>query len=225
MKKRLQTGIILSMVFLCANAFGQTKESASAKTYMDIVLNVVSTNLNYGGSNKDLRDYKKAVLGAQAGVSFQAGITSKFSLVPELYFMMKGGKLRSDNPQTSMETTLRLYTLELPVLARYHVGKFYMNAGPSIAYNLGGTNKIDNTSKAVSFNNSGEGIKRFDAGVQVGGGFEFPLKQKRVSLDLRYNYGLTNISYGKEMYNRSFIVSVHFSRAWKTNPLAKNTRS
>src|SRR5439155_24675052 len=103
-------------------------------------INAVSTNLNYGSSNSALTDYKKPVLGAQIGMSFQAGITPKFSIVPELYFMMKGGKLKANNPVTNNETTLRLYTLELPVLARFHFGKLYMNAGPSIAYNLGGTN-------------------------------------------------------------------------------------
>jgi hypothetical protein len=218
MKRMLQAGLMVSMIFLCAGASAQTKE---AKTYLDIVLNAVSTNFNYGGANSALKDYKKSVLGAQAGVSFQAGITSHFSLVPELYFMMKGGKLKANNPFTMDETTIRLYTVELPVLARFHFGKMYLNAGPSIAYNLGGKSKIENSSKPVSFNNCNEGFKRFDAGVQVGGGFELPFKQKRVAVDLRYNYGLTNISYDREIYNRSFIVSVHFSKPWKTNPLGK----
>jgi hypothetical protein len=231
MKKRVQTGLIAALILLGTKSFGQTQglrsekvkdDKKTAKTYLDIVLNGVSTNFNYGGSNSALKDYKKSVLGGQAGVSFQAAITPKFSLVPEFYFMMKGGKLNAANPLTDNETTLRLYTLELPVLARFHVGKFYMNAGPSIAYNLGGTNKTANSSKGISFNNASEGFKRFDTGIQMGGGFEFPLKQKRVALDLRYNYGLTNISFGKEIYNRSFIVSVRFSKPWKTNPLLKN---
>jgi Outer membrane protein beta-barrel domain len=213
MKAIVKAGLIISMIFPGA-AFGQTNETVNEKlndgrrtahTYFDVVLNLVSTNLNYGDANNSLKDYKKSVLGAQAGVSFQAGITSHFSLVPELYFMMKGGKLKEGNLQTGVERTLRFYTAELPVLARLHLGKLYINAGPSIAYNFGGTSKVENSSKALSFTNSTEG-----------------LKQKRVAVDLRYNYGLTNISYGKEMYNRSFIVSIHFSRAWKTNPIGRN---
>lgn len=230
MKAIVKAGLIISMIFLGAAAFGQTKEVVTEKgndgrrtahTYFDVVLNLVSTNLHYGNANTSVKEYKKPVLGAQAGVSFQAGITPNFSLVPELYFIMKGGKLKEGNPETGVERTLRFYTAELPVLARFHLGKLYINAGPSIAYNFGGTSKVENSSKALSFTNSSEGFKRFDAGVQMGGGFEFPLKQKRVALDFRYNYGLTNISYGKEMYNRSFIVSIHFSRAWKTNPLGR----
>ncbi len=218
MKKKLQAVFVIGMIVLTANAFGQE----TPKTYLDPVLNLVGTNFNYGTANSSLKDYKKSTLGAQVGVTFQAGITPAFSLVSEFYFMMKGGKLNVNNPLTTKESTIRLYTLELPVLARIHFGNAYANAGPSVAYNLNGTKKINDVSAHVSFTNSGEAFKRLDAGVQVGGGYMFPMGQKRLAIDIRYCYGLTNISYDKEMYNRSLIVSVHFSKAWKTNPLAKN---
>jgi hypothetical protein len=222
MKRVIQTWLIVSMIFLRANAFGQTK---TAKTYLDLMVNVVSTNLNYGGSNSALTDYKKSTNGIQAGASFQAGITPSFSLVSELYFMRKGGKLKADNPLTTKESTLRLNTIELPVLARFHFGKFYMNAGPSISYNLSGNRKIDDFSTKLYFENSSEGFKRFDAGIQMGGGFEFPFKQRRIALDIRYSYGLTNIVYDKEIHNRALMISVHFSKPWKTNPMARNKNS
>jgi Outer membrane protein beta-barrel domain len=230
MKKQVQTGFLLSMIFLSANTFGQTTGPDSeknkpakktAKTYFDLMANVASTSLNYGDANSTLADYKKSSNGLQAGVSFQAGITPAFSLVTELYYMRKGGKLKTNNPLTTGESSLRLNTIELPVLARFHVGNFYMNAGPSIAYNLSGSRKLDKLSTNLSFNNSVGGFKRFDAGVQMGGGFEFPFKQRRIALDIRYNYGLTNISYDKEIFNRALMISVHFSKPWKTNPLGR----
>jgi hypothetical protein len=234
MKKPLQTGLILSMIFLSTNTFGQTEIPGSkktnevkktAKTYLDLMVNVVSTNINYGDANSAMTDYKKTANGIQAGASFQAGITPGFSIVSELYFLRKGGKLKVNNPLTTGESILRLNTIELPLLARFHFGKFYVNAGPSIAYTLSGDRKIDDKSTKLTFNNSTEGYKRFDAGVQMGGGFEFPFRQKRIALDIRYNYGLTNISYDKEMYNRAVMISVHFSKPWKTNPFAKNKRA
>ena len=230
MKKKLQAGLIIIMIILTTNAFSQSNETKSreiknskktANTYLDLMVNVVSTNLNYGSSNSALSDYKKSNNGIQAGASFQAGITPGFSLVSELYFMRKGGKLKANNPLTNNESTIRLNTLELPVLARFHVGKFYMNAGPSIAYNISGNSEIDDLSTKLSFENSGQGYKRFDAGVQMGGGFEFPFKQRRIALDIRYNYGLTNLVYSKEMYNRTLMISVHFSKPWKSNPLGR----
>jgi hypothetical protein len=234
MKRMIQTALIVNMIFLSAVTFGQTKEPESkmreddkktAKTYLDLMVNVVSTNLNYGGSNSALADYKKSTHGIQAGASFQAGITPGFSLVPELYFMKKGGKLKANNPLSANESTLRFNTLELPVLARFHFGKFYMNAGPSIAYTLSGNMKIEDVSTKLSFKNSTEGFKRFDAGIQMGGGVEFPFKQKRIALDIRYNYGLTNIAYNREIHNRAVMISVHFSKLWKTNPLIRNKNS
>ena len=59
---------------------------------------MVSTNLNYECSNSTLADYKKSVNGIHAGLSFQAGITHRFSFVSDLYFMKKGGKLKTNNP-------------------------------------------------------------------------------------------------------------------------------
>ena len=230
MKRKLQTGLIISIIILSTNAFSQIKGVESkkvndgkrtAKTYFDLMINVVSTNINYGGSNSSLDDYKKSNNGIQAGASFQAGITPNLSLVSELYFMRKGGKLKVNNPLTTTESTLHLNTLELPVLVRFHFGKFYVNAGPSIAYTLGGDRKINDKSTKLSFNNTIEGYKRFDAGIQAGGGVEFPFKQRRIALDIRYNYGLTNIAYSKEMYNRAVMISVHFSKPWKTNPLGR----
>jgi len=215
---------------MCTNVFGQTngtglsngkKVEKTPKTYLDLMVNVVSTNLNYGAANYEMANYKKSSNGIQAGASFQAGITPGFSLVSEIYFMRKGGKLKADNPLSAKQSNIRLNTIELPVLARFHFGKFYMNAGPSIAYNISGNREIDDLSTKLPFENSNEGFKRFDAGVQIGGGFEFPFKQRRIAVDIRYNYGLTNLVYSKEMYNRTLMISVHFSKAWKTNPLSR----
>ena len=228
-KKR--SGLIAAMILLYTSSFGQPKELGSEKiwddakspeTYFDLMITTASTNLNYGSSNSALKDYKESVKGIHAGVSFQAGITSKFSLVSELYYIRKGGELTANNPLTNQKTILRLNAFELPVLARFHFGKFYMNAGPSIAYNFSGTRKIEDVSTTVSFNNSTDGFKRLDAGIQIGGGYMFPIKQKRLALDIRYCYGLTNISADKEMFNRGLIISVHFSKPWKTNPLRRN---
>lgn len=227
MKQKFQLALFSGMIFLASTTSGQTTkpESAAAKktahTYLNIMVNVVSTNLYYGGSNKSLADYKKSANGIQAGFSFQAGITPGFSVVPELYFMRKGGILKNNNPFTGSESTLRFNTLEVPVLARFHMGRLYFNAGPSVAYNISGKQKMNDQSVKLSFDNTSGGFRRFDAGVQMGGGFEFPLKQKRLALDIRYVHGLTNMARGAEMYNRALMISVNFSKAWKSNPLAK----
>lgn len=232
MNKKKLSGLILGMIFISGNAYCQTTEMVNKKireekkteTYLDLVLNVVSTNINYGKSNSSYSDFKKIVYGAQIGASFQAGITPGFSLVSELYLIMKGNKLAQNNPLTADKSVIRFYTLELPVLARVHLGKLYMNAGPSVAYNLYGTSKIGSITRDIPFNNSVSGYKRLDAGIQFGAGYRFKLKQGAVAFDVRYTYGLSNVSSTQEMYNRYLNITLHLSKPWKTNPLGRNKK-
>ena len=109
MVKKKQIGLIAAMILLYTSSFGQTNglESEkigdgkkSAETYFDLMITTASTNINYGSSNGALSDYKESANGIHAGVSFQAGITSKFSLVSELYYIRKGGELTANNPLT-----------------------------------------------------------------------------------------------------------------------------
>ncbi|MBK9985199.1 MAG: PorT family protein [Saprospiraceae bacterium] len=217
----MKTVFAAGMIFLSTFSFGQSQGSATQinndvksvqPTYLDFFFSGVSTTLNYGNLNKSLTDFKKDARGVQIGVSLQAGISHSFSLVTELALVMKGGKLKENNPLTDKESILRFYGVEVPVLARVHIGKFHLNAGPSVAYTFYGTQKLDGTTTDLSFKNSIGDYKRFEAGVQFGGGYTFLVKQKRVSLDVRYCYGLTNISYDKEVYNRSLVIRLHISK-------------
>lgn len=218
----------MTMMFLAGNTMSQDTELTTLKgskravteSSLHPVLNMVSTNLHYGKANANLSGYRKAAFGPQAGLSFQAGITPRFSMVSQLYFVVKGGKLEANNPLTGDKSSLRLYTLEMPLLARFHFGKFYLNAGPAMAYNAGGSRKTDEGKTALSFNKSGRSsFKRMDAGVQVGAGYMFNVKQKRLALDIRYTHGLRNISNEGEMFNRYLNVSLYIFKPWKTNPL------
>ena len=229
MKTQLKTGLILGMIILNVNLFGQTTEvtetsegrKAVPTTYLRLLLNMVNTNVDYGQSSGELWGHKTSNRGLQAGASFQAGITSRISLLSELYFMRKGGQVNASNSLSGTKEDLRFYTVEIPALARFHLGKFHVNAGPSLAYNLSGKRKAEHASTSLSFDNSKEGFKRFDAGVQVGGGYQFKIKQKALVLDIRYSRGLTNISRSQEMYNRYLNLSLQVINPWKINPLAK----
>lgn len=216
MHSSLKPGIItvitsLLIVFFYFTSFSQTNR-------FSISINSLTTNFNYGKANGELQPYKKNFKGLQAGVSYQAGITPSFSLVPELYFAMKGGILKDKNPVTSNKSTLRLYTIEMPVLARVHCKKLYLNAGPYIAYATGGRIKIDGadiipgTSTSISFEKSNGNFKRWDAGIQAGAGYNFDMKKSVLTLDVRYSYGFVNMSNDIERYNRMLIISLVLSK-------------
>jgi hypothetical protein len=224
MNKKLQ--VMIGMMFLISHAIGQTSETRPGKKvkerfapqcYFTPLLNLVNSNLNYGSDNSSLAGYKKHSTGLQAGVSVQAVISSNLSVLSEFYYIRKGGKLQVNNPRTSTQVAYRFNSLELPVLARVHLGRIHVNAGPSVAYNLSGSEKTEHQSKSMSFSGGGEDFRRFEAGIQMGGGYTFPVKNKSIILDVRYNYGLTNVSYHKEMFNRNVAISLHFIKPGNKN--------
>ncbi|MEO6287483.1 MAG: porin family protein [Dyadobacter sp.] len=197
-------------------------------TRFTLLANNVNANFNYGRSNGTLQPYKKNFKGLQLGASFQAGITPHFSVLTELYFVTKGGWLKEDNPVTFNKSKLRLNTFELPMLARIHIGRVYTNLGPYAAYNLSGRLKTEGSttspesSQSLSFQNTPNGFRRWDVGVQAGAGYIFPFKKASILLDVRYGHGLLNISRGIERYNRVLNISVLVSKPWKKNPFSKH---
>ena len=220
--KELRKGVAAATIFslLSFSSFSQTSR-------INLLANAVTTNINYGKANNSLEPYKKNLTGLQLGASFQAGITPMFAIVTEAYFITKGGTLKRDNPLTGNKSTLRLYTAEIPVLARLQIGRGYINSGTYVAYTLGGriktvgTQTIPGKSTRLSFGNSPEGFKRWEMGLQAGAGYVFKVQQTHLALDLRYGYGFTNISRDVERYNRALSVSLLFFKPWKRNLFEK----
>ncbi len=210
----------IKLVFTAAIAILAASTSFSQTSRFSISVNSLTTYFNYGKSNSLLQPYKKNFTGLQAGVSYQAGVTDAFSIVPELYFAIKGGTLTANTPITIGRSTLRLYTLDLPVMARVHINKLYLNAGPYVSYALGGKLKTDafagnaETSATVSFNSSSTGLKRWDMGLLAGAGYNFNLKKAVMTLDARYGYGLVNISKVAERFNRMLNISLVVSKPY-----------
>lgn len=211
---------IMLITSLATNSYSQTSK-------FSLAVNSLTTNFNYGSSNAGLKSYKKNYQGLQAGISYQVGITPVFSIVPELYFAVKGGTLKGNNPLTGGKSTLRINSLELPVLARLHCNKLYLNAGPYAGYNVGGRLKVEasntsgETSTKVSFGNSSADLKRWDIGFHAGAGYNFNLQQSILTLDVRYGYGFVNISQDVDRYNRMLNISLQVSRPGKKAPKQK----
>ena len=199
----------------------------SQETYLDVVINYTPTSMSFGKNNEALKDFKKGYWGLQAGASFQLGITDYFSVVPELYFVMKGTRLEDENPLTGQETRIRFNTIDLPVLARVHLCDLYVNAGPVVSYNLGGRVKTEANESLpgsitkMDFGTASNTYSRWDAGIQFGLGYEFQLKKARLLLDLRYHYGMVDMGNGQDFYNRYFNMNLLLSKKWTKNPLQK----
>ncbi|GAA5224783.1 hypothetical protein GCM10025777_54140 [Membranihabitans marinus] len=202
-------------------------QSFAQESYLDILINYTPTKLHYGNNHSEIKDFRDELWGWQIGATFQGGITPYFSVVPEFYYMEKGGRLDGSNASGIETTKTRFHVLELPILARLHYCHFFLNAGPSISLNMAGkihtaeTEESPSRSFKMPFNSGSEGYKRWDAALHLGAGYEFKIKNSRIILDVRYYYGLVNMVQTGELYNRYFNINLLVSKPWKTNPFIK----
>lgn len=162
--------------------------------------------------------------GARIGAALDYPVWSagnlSLSIQPGLHFSMKGwGNVdRASNPTidgaldglnlpaepatTDDKVKVSLYYLEMPVLANLWVNltndiRVFVNAGPYLAYGLGGKSTLNGQkftgnpfakSEVVGFNINA--LKRFDWGVQVGAGVEY----RRFLIGLGTSVGLADTS-------------------------------
>jgi hypothetical protein len=146
-----------------------------------------------------------SVVGFQAGLSFDLGLSKNFTIQPEVLYIQKGGKstyvFNADNKVVS-----RLYYnyVEVPVLAKLKFynengSGFYLLGGPFVGLALGGKSKttttlLGNTTTSedeFNFDNddAADRQRRTDWGVSFGGGVKFG----HVFVDARYNLGINNL--------------------------------
>lgn len=182
-------------------------------------------------------------VGLQAGLGADFMFTDNFSLYAELLYTQKGSKYEgtqtANDPvlgqiNVRQETDITFNFLELPLLARYKFGdvtQFYLNAGPSVGYWLGGTwdSEIESNGETISIEEDidfldrdeltgiegpnvlvNEEVNRLEIGASVGAGVLFGINSGKFNLDLRYTLGLTSIHEGVDDPDDS----------WKNNVLS-----
>lgn len=94
-----------------------------------------------------------SITGFTVGLGYNIAINSMFSIQPELNFIQKGSQqevsFEMDGFAVDSKVKSTINYLEVPVLARAQFGsektKFFVQAGPSIAYGLGGKTKLTYT--------------------------------------------------------------------------------
>lgn len=116
----------------------------------------------------------KALPGFTLGVGMDYGFTENWSLQSGLMISSKGFKYKIGNEKD----TYRPIYLDIPILAAYKFDiadnmKFVINAGPYLAFGLGGKNKEHwDGGESYKLFKGDDGWKRFDLGLQYGIGLE-----------------------------------------------------
>ena len=158
-------------------------------------------------SNMTKFENTKALPGFQLGVGMDYGFSENWSLQSGLMISSKGYKVKEGEYK---ETTRPIY-LDIPILAAYKFNisdntKFVINAGPYLAFGLGGKNKVDGIDESEKIFGD-DGWKRFDLGIQYGIGLEL---SDRYLINLTGQNGFISPADGGDPKNMTFSIGVGY---------------
>jgi opacity protein-like surface antigen len=148
------------------------------------------------------------------GLAFQYNFSKLLSIRSGIYFEEKGSAL--EGPFFDLNGNLisaegfanRFQYLTLPIMARFSFGKklrYFINTGPFLGFlreseavyttAISEVQQIINSSPGWQQRDGTELLNELDYGISLGAGAEYPLtKNLIISLEVRHNYGLFNIS-------------------------------
>lgn len=168
-------------------------------------------------SNITKVDNTKALPGFQLGVGMDYGFSESWSLQSGLIISSKGNKYDAEDAHDYSSKARPIY-LDIPILAAYKFNisdntKFVINAGPYLAFGLGGKCKYDEGGDYKLF--KGEDgddaeMKRFDLGIQYGVGLEI---NEHYLVNLTGQNGFispNNWDEGKDYKNMTFSIGVGY---------------
>jgi hypothetical protein len=173
---------ILMTVFLIAGG------SANAQSNMGVKGGINFSTLN---TNQNLKT------GFHMGLVWPTYLGSNVALQPEVVYSLQGVKL-------SGESQLNLGYINTPFLVQLRFGGgFRLEAGPQLGFLASAKTQTGNSLENVRSN-----YKMLDTGLAVGFGF---LGGSGFGFDVRYNYGLSDISKpGGDVYNRVFQLGLFY---------------
>jgi hypothetical protein len=161
--------------------------------------------MTIGGDNTDGLDSRTGFLiGGYATI----GLGGPIAVQPELQYIQKGASASFGNT----DITRKLDYIEIPVLVKYQIpaGGFSPNvfAGPALGFNV---TAEDSNGDSVDISDSTSGT---EFGLYFGAGADFGLSAGTVSVDVRYNLGLSNIldvDGDASQNNQGFMITAGFA--------------
>lgn len=146
-------------------------------------------------------------MGYTAGVTFRYSEENHFGLIAEINLVQRGWAEKFEDLPYNYQRVLNY--VELPIMSHIYFGKrgrFFINAGPEIAYYLGDKIKsnfdIYNTGALEGFNDKNRRTaqltmavsQKLDFGIVAGIGGEFNVSKKNsLALEARLYYGIGNV--------------------------------
>ena len=159
-------------------------------------------------------DYEvKNRIGYQFGVVGDFGLTKRLSVQTELNFISKGTK-GVNNGFTEIK---RMPAIQIPVLAKYAFSflglkKVYANGGAYSTTRVGSGTRLY---EGEDFTEDDYHWTRFDWGLSLGCGAEYPVDKGIWGIDLRYDLGFVDIYRQADENTKSRFRSLQFSLTYK----------
>ena len=182
--------------------------------------------VNVGGTYSNIRgneiaETNKYDANFLIGASIEIPLNDRFSLLGNLNYERKTFKntinVLSDDPfdpvifTRNVDVKGRLEYLTIPVNLKYYIDKnkrFYVNGGVFAGIFLNSNTKAEGEN---SNNDENDLFKTVDFGVNLGIGTNFKINEKNsLNLEVRHNYGLTNISKAR-VYNDDTVKTNSFN--------------
>ena len=158
--------------------------------------------------------------GLVAGVFLGFQVNDVFSVEPQAFYIQKGSKVKGTGSNSSLEGSVRISYIEVPLLGKFWFPvsnsqvRPFIFVGPAVAFKVGctlegeilsvtGSEDCDKTSVVK--------IKSTDFGGTVGGGIQFRAGNQIVVVDARYTHGFTDVNdsgNNQEIKNRAFMATV-----------------
>lgn len=146
-------------------------------------------------------------IGYTGGVTFRYTEENHFGLIAEVNLVQRGWAEKFEDLPYSYQRILNY--LEIPIMSHIYFGrrgKFFINAGPEVAYYLGDKIKsnfdYNDTSGLEGFNDKNRRTEqltmqvsqKFDFGIVAGLGGEFSLNRRNsLAIEARLYYGIGNV--------------------------------
>jgi len=150
----------------------------------------------------DLGDDLAARSALGVGGFLQVMVAPNISIQPEALYIMKGAS------EDAGDGKVKVNYVQVPILIQYHIPAVAVSprlfAGPSISFEAGCD--IEEGGESDSCENQGINTKSADFGVVFGAGVDIPAGGFVVTLDGRYDLGVTNVAdeEGVDVKNKSW---------------------
>jgi len=178
---------------------------AAAQKAGDMTIGVMA-GANYGKGSSDPTspdvtfEYRTGWL---AGAFLGIQVNDVFSIEPQALYSSKGSKVKGAGSASSVEGTIKINYIEVPVLAKFWIPSSGSQVRPFVFAGPEGEFKVSCTVEGAAFGGSSStdcdktseiNLKSTSFGVTGGGGLEFKMNGHAARFDARYTYGLTNIN-------------------------------